>query len=424
MKNIVILGGGFAGLSAAKVLSTYFSRINKQDFDKYKIILIDQRDYQTFTPLLYEIATTDPQTADYNGLKSLVAYPFSKVLDLDLIDFVKGEIQSVDFGEKIVNLKGGRIAFDYLILALGSEADYYNIPGLEKYSLTLKSFNDAIAIRNSILFKSDMDPSRPVQIVIGGGGPTGVELAGEIREWACHLGAKQRFCSVEVSLVSGSESILAGFDKKVVQKAVLRLESLGVNMINNLLIQSVAEDQVILSDGSVLGYDVFIWTGGVKAADIIDQKQKIKKDPKKGRVFVTELLAGIVNSPEKTEVMENVYVAGDIAFYKDQKTGEVSPMTAKVAIDQGAIAAANLISALKGRNRKFKFKLRRYPYVIPIGGKFAVAKIGRFVLTGVLGWLFKGLVEFNYLISIMPFWTALKIWLKGLYLFTRNDRLG
>jgi len=197
-------------------------------------------------------------------------------------------------------------------------------------------------------------------------------------------------------------------------------------MTNEIIKQAMA-NEVLTQGGKNIPFDILIWTGGVKASSLT-QKLPLKKE-KRGRIEIGSALECLPQSPD-LKVTGHIYAIGDIACSYDPETGRPVPQVARAAISQGKIAAKNIIEDIKkhaGLSKKtftYTYKPINYPYIIPVGGKYAVAKIGPLIISGFWGWILKGLVEFNYLISIMPFGKALKIWLKGLRVFIQNDRLG
>ncbi|MBI5732356.1 NAD(P)/FAD-dependent oxidoreductase [Candidatus Jorgensenbacteria bacterium] len=423
-KNIVILGAGFGGLRAAIVLSKELKRLSL--LDKYEITLVDRYNYHTFTPLLYEIATTSKQIADYLHLKSLVTYPLKEILDPH-VNCITDEVLHLDLLDNLVHLKNSKIKFDYLIIALGAETNHFNIPGLKEHSLSLKNFDQAIAIRDSLWFAVDKD-KKLMRVVVAGGGSTGVELASEIKEWFCGEVENQALtCKIHVTLVEKAENILPGFDKQIIKAVQKRLSILGIEILTNTAITRVEEHKVYFENGKNTPFDVLIWSGGVKASSLT---QKIPVRRKHGeRIEILGELSCIPESPD-LKITGKIYAIGDIACIIDPETQKPIPLVARAAISQGSIAARNIIREIKKEQRLSQsiepeqYYPKSYPYIIPTGGKYAVAKIGPFILKGFIAWILKGLVELNYLTSIMPFGKALKIWLRGLKVFIQNDRLG
>ncbi|HXF44297.1 MAG TPA: NAD(P)/FAD-dependent oxidoreductase [Candidatus Paceibacterota bacterium] len=425
MKNIVILGGGFGGVQAALTLEKKLKRL--QVWNDYEIILVDKEPYHTFTPLLYEVATTSKNLADYIELKSLVSFPFAELFKNKNIRVANDNVIHIDVQEGLVHLKQSKIRFEYLIVALGAETNYFNMFGLEDHAFPLKTFMDAIRLRDAIWSKVEAGEER-LRVVIGGGGPTGVELASEIKEWVCELKEEvNKSCNFDVMIIEGSENILPGFDERVVKKVERRLKKIGVVLIRNERVDKVTQKEIILASGERIAYDILVWAGGVKAIPLTE-KMPVKKE-KRGRI---EILSGLECLPENAnlKIHSKIYAIGDIACILNPETNLPVPQIARAAITQGKIAAKNIIEDIKKQNyltkkvKQYVYKPMNYPYIIPVGGKYVIAKIGPMVISGLLAWFFKGIVELNYLLSIMNPWKAIKIWLHGLRVFIQNDRLG
>lgn len=422
-KTILVLGAGFGGLRAATKIAKKLRRLDL--LDKYEVLLVDRNDYHTYTPTLYEIATTARETADAIKLKTIVAFPISDLIAGLPIRFIKAEVEFLDLKEGDVHLSTGeKLTFDCLVFALGSETNFFGIPGLEEHALTLKTFNDALAIRDALTRRSQN--GKLLRVVVGGGGSTGVELGAEILEWACEP-KKKRACSAAVTIVEGGPSVLGGFDARVIRAVERRLKKLGADLVTGEAIASVDAGAVRLKSGREISYDMLIWTGGVKAsraAGIMPVKREAR-----GRIEVTEGMACLPETPD-LKLHGEIYGLGDVVCFYDSRTKKPIPGVARAALIQADIVAANAVEDIKaaeGISRKIRHKVYSpldYPYVIPVGGKYAVAKFGPFVIKGFTGWILKGLVEFYYLRSIMPLGQALRTWLTGLKIFIQNDRLG
>lgn len=421
MKHIVILGGGFGGLQAALALSKKLKRNRLQE--NYSVVLADRNSFHTFTPLLYEIAVTSQETASDLELQTIVSFPLQKLLADTSVTLVQDHLVRVDLENKLVVLSKSKIEFVYLVIALGSEPYYYDIPGLDMYALPLKTFDDAIRIRDRIVstFRSSR---RNVRIVIGGGGPTGVELASEIRKWIPELKEEcYNTCRAEITIVEATTRILASFDENVSQKAMLRLRKLGISILPHTRIARVDAKKTYFNDGKEKEYDILIWAGGVKANSAVDPIPLEKG--MRGRIETNEY--AVPNSAPH----DFVFVIGDNAVLHHPVSGTPTPLMARPAILQGRIAAENIMIKILANEcggttteKKRRYLFRNYPYIIPLGGKYALAQIGTITFSGFVAWVFKGFTELNYFLSIMPFFTALGVWLKGLNIFIRNDRLG
>jgi len=418
VRKIVILGAGFGGLRAALRLGRF---IKKHQFDdQYDLTLVDRNGYHTYTPTLYEIATTPQSVANHIDLKSITTFPIKEIVKNLPVRFVQSEITEINILAKEVRLIDERLAFDYLILAIGVEPDFHNIPGLRENALPFKTFLDSIRLRDqlSIVAVAEATP----HILIGGGGATGVELAGEL---------KMRLPGAKVTIIESGDSILKTFDETMIARAKKRLEKLGVDYLENAQIISADPSAITIkmtktNDRRPIPYDLIIWSGGNRGAAVVEPLP-VSKDRSQPLV---EPGLNCIPAGVDLSVTDNVYGVGDVACFLDPKTGRRAPAVARAAIIQADLAAKNIISeilsyeGLSERRKSYFYKIADYPYVLPIGGKFAIAKIGPIHLGGFLGWLFKGLIELNYLFSIMPNWLAFKIWLKGLKIFGTNKSLG
>lgn len=450
MKRIAILGAGFGGLRAAIQISKKLASLGL--LGNYEVILIDWNDHHTYTPLLYEVATTSKKTADFCDLHKIVAYKLADLTEYLPITFIQSEIKAIDFINGKIKLADNKyITCDYAVLALGSETNYFNIKGLKENSLPLKTLLDAIKIRDTIL-NSIEDGRNELAVIIGGGGSTGIEFASELKMWCGELEKEYpQKCRLNITIIEGAPTILPGFSPKIIGRVKKRLDVLGVHCREQELIQKIGKKKIFLKSGKEIKFDLFVWAGGTKAPLILADVP-LKTDAR-GRVVTLENMEGSMKTPDLkvyprtrrasasearsadyarsgARIYPMVYAIGDNACMYDPKTQKSAPGVAQAAIDEADIASYNLIEEIKAESIKNytpktkNYAPKEYPYVIPVGGKFAVAKIGPIVISGFFGWLFKGLVEFNYLISIMSVSRALKIWLKGLKIFIQNDRLG
>ena len=419
-KNVIILGAGFGGLRTAMKLGREAKRNKLHD---HKIILIDKNNYHTYTPTLYEISTTSKEVANYIDLKSVNTFRVEDLLKKLPIDFVEAEIVKIDIQKGDIHLRDGRhIPYDHLVIALGSETNFFNIPGLKENALELKSFTDAVKIRDKVWSAvKTAKPDEHVNIVIGGAGPTGVELAGEIQHWLSHLKKEGHNCKTNVTLVNAGERMLPQFSDRIIDIAEKRCRKLGINPVIKERIEEVKKGKVMFKSGGSVPYDILIWTGGVKANALTNIFPF--KTEKREQLTVNNRLLCLPSKPDLS-IKGKIYAIGDIICVENTKIGKEVPGVARAAISQANVVATNILQDINGKKKHAQYKPMDYPYVIPIGGKYAIAKIGPIVISGFLGWLLKGLVELNYLVSIMPVDTALKTWLKGLKIFIQNDRLG
>lgn len=427
-KNVVILGAGFGGLRAATVVAKGLRR--RRLLGRWNVVLVDRNDHHTYTPLLYEVATTSKETADICRLHEVAAYPLKPLLARLPVELVRGEAKPLDPASGEVLLEDGRkIPCEYLVIALGSEPNYFGIKGLAEHALPFKTFRDAIRVRDAV-WNLAMDQSRrnPIRILLGGAGSTGIELAAELKEWCGELEDDFPRCKLDVRIIEAAPSILPGFAPNVIRPVLKRLARLGVGLSIGKKIAGVEPAATILEGGEKIPFDIFVWTGGVKASSAVSGAASLQKEPR-GRAVVEKEMECLPQTPNLKLNMK-IYGLGDSACFVNPATGKPIPGVARAAILQGNVAGRNILQDILAEEKKIAapryrtFAPSDYPYVIPVGGKYAVAKIGPLVVRGLPAWIFKGLVELHYLLSVMPAWKAAATWLRGLRIFIQNDRLG
>lgn len=425
MQNIVVVGAGFGGLHAALRLARKLKKAKLHD--RYTVILIDRNAYHTFTPLLYEIACTSRTSADDETLESLVGFPIDELVRGSSVEFVNEEVRRINFVEQTVDCKSRSFSFAYCIIALGAEPDYFAIPGLKEAALPLKTLKDALVLRDAVMDLLKKSTGEMLHIVVAGGGPTGVEIAGEMKMWACALTAEAASQSaLHVSIVDANPSVLSSFDQRVQARVTARLRKLGVGILARERVKRVYGSHILLESGEKLHHDLLIWTGGVRA-NAAAESFAVEKEPR-GRIMVGQDTSCIFPN-QSIPASERVYAIGDVACLMNPHTKNPAPGAARPAIMQARVAADSVFAAIAREEQLPKipalraYRHRTYPYVVPVGGRYAVTKMGPLVIRGFVGWLVKNAIELNYFFSIMPFRKALGIWLKGVRIFMKNDRL-
>lgn len=440
-KKIVILGGGFGGLRAASLISKKIAALKL--LNKYEVVLVDRNEHHTYTPLLYEVATMPKEAANMYRLHEVATYNIQSLMEKLPVTVIQAEVVAMDLIEGDIHLSNEKeLIADFLVIALGSEMNYFDMEGLKEYSLPLKNFRDAIAIRDSIVNLMG-EGKNEINIVIGGGGATGVELAGELTSWCGSTrfttSGLTRFTAdgelkkslfrfkLNVSLLEGQPTILSGLHPGVISLAEKRLKRLGVKIRTGEKITSASKNNVYLENGKDVPFDLLIWSGGIKSPSILSRlplHTETHGNPVAG--------AGMECLPQTPDLKlrSKVYGLGDSICFYNPENGRPIPAVARAAIVQAGVISRNLIEEIKKIefiNYKLKienYEPKEYPYIVPVGGKYAIAKIGPWIISGFPGWIIKGLVELNYLLSIMPFWKAITIWLNGLKIFVQNDQLG
>lgn len=393
MKHIVILGGGFAGVAAAKEL------IKKISLKEAKITLIDRHDAHLFTPSLYEVATSEsPQKNIVIPIKEI----FGK-----RVEVIKSKIKSIDTKTQNILLdEDKQISYDYLILALGSVPAYYNIPGLKENSIALKSVREAVRIKNKIknICCDGKECKKKAKVVIGGGGFSGTELAAELLTYKNKLAKQHNLAPncLDITIIQGSDRLLKELDPHVSKIAEKRIKKSNVHFAFGGHISKVSTTSVFTDDNKVYDYDLLIWTGGVQASSIA--KKSNLPINKKGQVIVNDFL--------QVQGFDNIFAAGDNAQYKDLKTQQYAPTVAQVAEDEGKTAGENITRLIKSKPLQ-KYKFSHWGYVVPLRGKFAAAELmGFWHFDGFFGWVLEQLIFLRYLLGILPFRKALKKWNK------------
>jgi NADH dehydrogenase len=404
-KNIVILGAGFVGIRTALDLNNYLSH----DSD-YDIILIDRRDYQVYFSALYEAATTEHGLVEAKKVKKTVTIPLAQIFKNTRVKVFKAYIDSVELENGMVVTDSRILNYNYLVVALGSIPDFYGIPSLEKYGFTLKSLEDAIMIRNrieAIVTKKDSG-----RIVIGGGGFAGTEFAGELHNLIKHeCQHHNKKCeNFEIMIVEGATALISSLPSNVSKMIADRLGAMGIKLKFSSLISEVGSNYVVLNKQERFDSDLLIWTGGVRSMRL-PGKSEIDRD-KKDRISTTEFL--------NLKKLSNVFIAGDDLGFVDPGSKKPLPQTAQEAIRHGKLVAKNIYRMIK-RKPLHPYQPGNGKYVIPLAGKYAIFYSKNIVIGGFLGWTIRRLADLNYLLSILPFFGALSMWLFENNIFVKND---
>ena len=390
--RVVILGGGFAGIRVARRLAKDAGR------QHVAITLVSRSGLHAYTPSLYALAGAASDTARRRELERSTALPLRRIFSGLPVSLLQAEVASVDVAQRQVALEDGRtVAFDALVIALGSEAAYYGIPGLQEHAITLKSVDDAIAISRKVgaLMRGR---DKPLRVTVGGGGATGVELSAMLAEG---LGTYQ--AGAHVTLVEAQPAVLAAFEPQVREYVAKELEARGVMLRTGTRITRAEAASVILDGTEELAHDVLVWTGGIQAPAILETLPFVCD---KGRL-VTD--APLTCAPASGGVATNVYALGDASCF--HYAGHYAPWTAHVALIQADHVAANIMRTVTGKKLK-PFKLGKLPFVIPLGTTGGIGRVYLFNIHGRLNQLFAWMIEAQYLTTILPLRTALRLAMK------------
>lgn len=367
--KVLILGGGFAGIKCALELQ-------KKNLENVKITLVGDRPHFEYHGALYRtVAGSSPLE---------VCIPVATILDMDKVEFLVERISKIDLEKKQVHDESGSCyAYDTLVIALGAETNYFGIPGLEEHSHGMKTIPDALALKRHIqeVIESCVDGTKADKLCAGnfvviGGGPTGVEVAGELavytKELAREHGLEPSLMSVE--LIEAGPRILPSLPPKFAKKIANRIRSLGVNFRLNRAIQKSDIENVYLRDMELKTKTV-IWTAGVQANHLI--KDAGLKVDRLGKAEVTQHMQAVDH--------EDVYLSGDAA-------ATLYSGMAQTALYDGEYIANTIEAKLKGKEPGHYFPGRPI-YAIPAGPGWAGTKFGPIQVYGKLGWFLRRIVD-------------------------------
>jgi len=388
--HIVIIGGGFAGLYAAKSLRKTNARVT----------LIDRRNFHLFQPLLYQVATGELSPGD-------IASPLRAILKRQKNTYImKADVTDIDPQNREITADGEKIPYDTLIIATGSKHHYFGHSEWEKSAPGLKTVEDALEMRRRIFnsfekAEQETDPDRRrslLTFLVVGGGPTGVELAGALGELALKTMRDdfRTFSTKDISvlLVEGSDQILQTYPKKLSSKALKTLSGLGVSIRTGCMVTGINGDTITIKEGEneeKLRASTVLWAAGVTSSPLgrkIAEKTGAETD-RSGRVKVDEYFS-VPDFP-------NLFVIGDLAHYDDADGGPL-PGLAPVAMQEGRYVAHLVTKRLQGEKYD-KFRFINKGSLAVIGRNAAIADFGWLKLSGFPAWIIWVFVHIGYLIE-------------------------
>lgn len=361
--RVLVLGGGFGGLAAAKALGS-----------DAEVTVIDRHNYQTFLPLLYQVSSAS-LAADH------IAYPIRGALRKTSGKFRMGSPISVDHKNKTVKLDSSEVLpFDHLIVALGSATSDFGIPGISEFAFGMKSINEAMQIRSEIMRRFEdlcrfQDDTR-LSLVVVGGGPTGVEMAGALAELVRgplrndNLHASKH---IDISILEAGPRLLPMFSQKLSDRTARDLQKLGVKVLLNTAVKEVEWRKIHLANGETLNAEVIVWAAGVKGEPAINNLSL----PVVGGRIQTEATLQVANYP-------HIWAIGDCAGVIGEN-GRPLPMVAPVAMQQGRFVADQIRLAKNDAPLK-KFKYVDKGSMATIGRHKAVVQVKNLKVAGALAW--------------------------------------
>jgi NADH:quinone reductase (non-electrogenic) len=404
--QVVIIGAGFGGLNAALKLAHYPVRIT----------LLDRKNHHTFQPLLYQVATAGLSPGE-------IAAPIRWIVrGRRNIEVLLGEAQDFDLKRHVVKLADRELPYDYLIVAAGASHAYFGHDEWEPLAPGLKTIEDALEIRRRVLLAFELaerqaasgGPQVPLNFVIVGGGPTGVELAGTLSEIA-RRALTDEFHSIDpkrsrIILLEGGPRILPAYPEDLSQSAENQLRALGVEVRTSTMVTGV-EPAAVRMGATSLPAAVILWAAGV-ATSPLAKKLGAPLD-RAGRVFVNPDLS-IPGHPE-------IFVIGDLASLKDEN-GQMVPGVAPAAIQQGKATARNIARDLQGKPRQ-NFHYVNKGSLATIGRAAAIAQFGKIHISGFIAWLSWLFVHIFFLIGFRNRILVLIQWAWSYFTYERGAQL-
>lgn len=402
MQKVIIIGAGFAGLRAAKTLAG----------KKVDVLLIDQQNYHCFQPLLYQVATA--------GLEpEQIAYPVRGIMhNWPGVRFLMARVERIDRASKRVVTTMGSFDYDYLIVAAGGQTNYFGNREIEHHSFGLKNLNDAEQLRNHLLsmferaaYERDPQVRQALHtFVVVGGGPTGVELAGAIRELVKHVLVRDfpqlENSQVQVILLEATDKVLGMLPTRLQNKTIQRLEKMGVQVRLNTAVEGASADQVYLKGGEVIASHTLIWAAGVRGVELA---QSLELALARGNRVQVQPDLSLADDPQ-------VFIVGDLAYL--EQAGKPLPQVAPVAIQQAVTAAKNILQQIQHQPTQ-AFVYRDRGSMATIGRNAAVAHIFGLQFWGFPAWV---VWLFIHLMSLVGFRNRLVVLINWAYNYFFYDQ--
>jgi NADH dehydrogenase, FAD-containing subunit len=408
-KRVVIVGGGFGGLKLA----------NKLCNSGFQVVLVDRNNYHQFLPMIYEVASA--------GLEpSSIAFPFRKIFQKRKDFYFRwADVTGVNAKENLIETSIGKLKYDYLVIASGTETNYFGNQNIEDVALPMKTVEEAMSMRNILLANlerslttADLKERQALQnIVIVGGGATGVEVSGALSEMKRFVIPKDypemEVHKVNIYLIEASPKLLSAMSPQASANAEKFLRGMGVNVMLNTLVQDYREGKVILDNGMDIPTRNFIWVSGVTGTsfdnigpELLGRGRRIK-----------------VDEHNKVIGLDNVFAIGDVSIMtaeKDYPNGH--PQLAQVAIQQGDLLASNLKNMEKGKKLK-PFHYRNLGSLATVGRNKAVADFNQLKMHGWFAWIIWLVIHLRSILGIRNKVMVLVNWVWSYLTYDKSIRL-
>lgn len=407
-KRVVIIGGGFGGLKLA----------NRLKSSHFQVVLIDKNNYHQFPPLLYQVASS--------GLESSsISFPFRKIFQKrDDFYFRLAEVEAVIREKNLIRTTIGELRYDYLVIASGTVTNFFDNEVIQQKALPMKTIEEALILRNTLLthFEKATVCTDPVEkqalmnIVIVGGGATGVEVSGVLAEMKHFVLPKDypdlKQSEMNIYLVEGSPKLLSAMSEEASENARRFLEKMGVTVMLQKKVVDYKDDKAILDDGSFITTKTVVWVSGVTATRF----EQISNDElgRGGRILVDEYNR-LTGSP-------NVFAIGDVCLQTEKDYPNGHPQVAQVAIQQGKLLAANLKRIENGQPLK-TFHYKDLGTLATVGRNKAVADLHKVKLHGFIAWLVWMGVHLRSILGVKNKIMVLIEWIWSYFTYDQSIRL-
>lgn len=393
-KEVVVVGGGFAGVNVIENLK------NKKGIH---VTLVDMNNYNFFPPLLYQVATGFIENSN-------ISFPYRKMLQgVKNCNFRKGNLLKILPEKHQIELSTGFLDYDYLILATGTESNYFGIENIQKNAFPMKTIDDAIELRNELLqnmenlsiAKNEIEREKLSTIVIAGGGPTGIEVAGMLAEMRENIIKKDYpeidENKIQIYLIDGAPTLLTPMSEKSQNYTFETLSKMGVEIMLNVQVKDYLNDEVVLANGKTIGTKLLIWTAGVTSKIFDGIPKEAYGRGKRLTVNAYNEVAGI----------DNVLAIGDTCIMSDDlKFPNGHPQLAQPALQQGKNVAKNILAEVNGSKKK-PFSYHDKGSMAIIGRSKAVAEIPSPKMN-FKGWIAWAMWLFIHLFSLISYRNRIK----------------
>lgn len=408
-KRVVIVGGGFGGLKLA-------NRLKKSDF---QVVLVDRNNYHQFPPLIYQIASAGIEP-------SSISFPFRKIFQRrEDFYFRMAEVRSVFPEQKILQTSIGKVSYDYLVFAAGTTTNFFGNRNVEEHAIPMKNVSEAMGLRNALLENferaltcaSETERQELLNVVIVGGGATGVEVAGALSEMKNFVLPKDYpdmpSSLMNIYLIEAGPRLLPAMSPQSSWHVEQYLRKMGVNVLLNKMVTDYQDHRVILKDGSQIATRTFIWVSGVRAETI-------------GRIEGEALGRGgriVVDAYNRLHTYDNIFAIGDQCIMPEGdphwKGGH--PQLAQVAIQQGKLLARNLKALEYGKKLK-PFRYRNLGTMATVGRNRAVAEFSSMKMAGFLAWIMWLIVHLRSILGIRNKTIVLFNWMWNYFSYSQSLR--